>query len=106
MMANRSLLEIRSIAATATKDHQNQERDPFPIPARGSARRSPLQLGSTAQLWHGASRRRGKIDTGAGRDDAGWIDGAVAAVIVGLDMVEMHRPGHAGYLIQGAGVVP
>ena len=63
-------------------------------------------LRSAAKLWHSASSRRGKIDTRAGGDDAGRIDGPVAAVIVPLDMVEMYRLGDAGYLIKRAHVVP
>src|SRR6516162_2442850 len=63
-------------------------------------------LRSAAKLWHSASSRRGKIDTRAGRDDAGRIDGAVAAVIVSLDMIKMHRLGHAGHLIERPRIVP
>src|SRR6516162_11591351 len=60
----------------------------------------------SAELWHGASSGRGKIDTRAGRDDTGRIDSAVAAVIVPLDMIKMHRLGHAGHLIERARIVP
>src|SRR5262249_50833319 len=61
---------------------------------------------SCTEPRHCAPRRRGEIDARAGRDDAGRIDGAVAAVIVRLDVVEPHCLGDARYLIERAQKIP
>jgi hypothetical protein len=63
-------------------------------------------VSSTAELRHGAACRRGKIDARTRGDDPGRIDGAMATVIVRLDVIEMYRFGHAGHLIKGARVIP
>src|SRR5262249_39534320 len=114
---DRGIAEIDRLASIAECD----ARDPKPSsvkrigerPARRTrGRRLPRREGcapsfwSAAELWHGASSRRRKIDSRAGRGDAGRIDGAMAAVIVPLDMVEVYRLGHAGHLIKRARVVP
>jgi hypothetical protein len=52
---------------------------------------------STTELRHGAACRRGKIDARTRWDDPGRVDGAMAAVIVRLDVVEMYRFCHTGY---------
>src|ERR1700722_6049336 len=47
-----------------------------------------------------------EIDRGTLRDDAGWIDGRVAGVVVTLDLIEVDGLGDARDLVQLAQVVP
>ena len=47
-----------------------------------------------------------KIQIRAKRDDPCWIDHGVAFVIMAFDMIEMHRLGDTGMLIQVAGIGP
>src|ERR1700758_674622 len=70
-------------------------------------RRLPCRVvASDTELWKSEPGRRAKIDTRAGRDDAGRMDGSVAAAIMCLDMVEMYGLGHARYLVRRARIVP
>ena len=50
--------------------------------------------------------RQCEVDQRPDRHDPGRIDTAVAAVIVTLDMVEVHRLGDARHLIEIAQVIP
>src|SRR5262249_3912689 len=49
-----------------------------------------------------ASMLCGEVEHGTERNDPGWIDRAVALVIVPPDMLEIHRLGDAGPLIDVA----
>src|SRR5260370_38224555 len=49
--------------------------------------------------------RRGEIERGAERHDAGRVDLAMAAVIMPLDMVDANRPGDAVDLIRIARLI-
>jgi len=54
----------------------------------------------------GTACRCGKIDARTIWDDSGRIDGAMATVIMRLDVVEMYRFGHTRHLIKGTRVIP
>src|SRR5215472_14020368 len=61
---------------------------------------------STVERRDGTPGRRRKVEARPDRNDAGRIDRAVAAVIVGLDVVEAHRLGDARHLIERARKIP
>ena len=80
--------------------------DSVPIDPAGRLRLYPITVKGGTKLRYSAACRRGKIDARTSRDDPGRIDGAMATVIVRLDVVEMYRFGHTGHLIKRARVIP